>query len=555
MYVTIYLIVYGMQLRLKRRFIPWIVAHGFEFWYYYIGALACLYFLHYFQSMIPGLAKELGDLVAKGKIGEVKISNFLLLALAVLVFRTLSRLLFFYPARVQQKLLRMELMHKLESTHPSNYSSFNDGDIFQTIYNDINRLRGLVGFGLLQVGNIIIASLIFIPKIRDFNNDFLIAFSPLLGGMIFFTVTIAFFQPLMKKGMDYMAEVQNFVIESYDAKKTIKNFHAEKSFFNLFQKHSALEQHYFFISGIGKTIGIPLVRVSVGVSLIWAAYIVKTQNLGGTSLIFFSGFLFLILEPLMFLSWIGVVVSQGYAGWSRIKELTNALDKPIDLKWAENQDSFNPQLPFWDKKIQLNLQKGKWNVLAGETGCGKSFVLEKIADVLKVNEVVYSFIHQEPYLYNDNIRSNIFLGTEETPEKHDLVIKYIKCFGLDILAATAEDVLDLEVGENGKKLSGGQAKRVALIRSLVSDVDFIIWDDPFSSVDFILERQILNVLQSDSQVIGKTFILTSHRLSTVKFCDWIIMLDKEQGIIEQGNVDKLFYQESYSSEYFKKQLV
>ena len=155
-----------MQSRLKRRFIPWLIAHGFEFWHYYLGGLACLYFLHFFQSIIPGLAKELGDLVADGRIGEVKISNFLLLALAVLFFRTFSRLLFFYPARVQQKLLRMELMHKLETTHPSNYIQFNDGDIFQTVYNDINRLRGLVGFGLLQVGNIIIASMIFIPKIK-----------------------------------------------------------------------------------------------------------------------------------------------------------------------------------------------------------------------------------------------------------------------------------------------------------------------------------------------------------------------------------------------------
>jgi ABC-type multidrug transport system fused ATPase/permease subunit len=544
-----------MDYRLNRRFVPWLIAHGLEFWHYYLGALTSLYCLHHFQSIIPGLAKELGDLVAAGKISEVNISNFFLLAIAVLVFRTLSRLLFFYPARVQQKYLRMELMFRLESSHPAQYDSFNDGQIFQTIFNDINRIRGLVGFGLLQVGNIIIAATIFIPKIRDFNPDFLIAFSPLLGGMIFFTIMIAFFQPLMKKEMDLMGEVQNFIIESYDAKKTIKNFHSENAFFKLFQKHSAEEQRIFFLSGIGKTLGIPLVRACVGISLIWAAYIVKDQSLGGTALIFFSGFLFLILEPLMFLSWIGVVVSQGYAGWSRIKELVREVEDERQSDWEKQEKLFSPQLPFWKQQVDLEIQPQKWNVLVGETGCGKSFLMEKLADVFHASDKSYSFIHQEPYLYNDTIENNIFLGNERTEHKRALALKYLKCFGLDVLGTNAEAVMKLEVGENGKMLSGGQAKRVALIRSLVSEVDVIIWDDPFSSVDFILEKQILNVLQEDEILKDKTFVLTSHRLSTVKYCDWIIMLDKEKGIIEKGWISELFQRESISSEYFKKQLV
>lgn len=544
-----------MKNRLDRRFVPWLLAHAFEFWHYYIGALASLFLLHHFQSIIPSLAKQLGDLVAAGKIQEVNIWQFLLLAVEVLVFRTLSRLLFFYPARVQQKYIRMELMRKLESTHPSNYESLSDGQVFQVIQNDVNRIRGLVGFGLLQVGNIIIASLIFIPKIRDFNSDFLWAFSPLVIGIVFFTFVIALFQPLMKKEMEAMGEVQNFVIESYDAKKTIKNFHAEKSFYELFKIHSAKEQKLFFQSSLGRTFGIPVVRACVGISLIWAAFIVKEQNLGGTALIFFSGFLFLVLEPLMFLSWIGVVVSQGLAGWSRIQELNQKIINKIDNSWIDKQEPFAPNLYFWNFKIKPEIQKGKWTVLVGETGCGKSYVLQKFADILHHQKVNYSFILQEPYLYNDSIQNNIFLGLDISDEKVELAKKYIRLFGLDMLAKTIDEVLEMEVGENGKKLSGGQAKRVALIRSLIGENEVIIWDDPFSSVDFILERQILNTLKSDTLLKDKTFILTSHRLSTVRFCDWLIMLDRTKGIVEQGDIQSLFNEESVSSEYFKKQLV
>lgn len=544
-----------MNYRLNRRFVPWLLSHGLEFWHYYLGALTSLYLLHHFQSIIPMLAKDLGDLVAAGKIHEVNIWQFLLLALEVLVFRTLSRLLFFYPARVQQKYIKMELMEKLESSHPSIYEKFSDGQLFQVIQNDVNRLRGLVGFGLLQVGNIIIASIIFIPKIREFNSDFLYAFSPLLIGIIFFTVVIALFQPIMKKEMEAMGEVQNFIIESYDAKKTIKNFHAEASFFELFKMHSAKEQKLFFQSSIGRTLGIPLVRACVGTCLIWAAFIVKEQNLGGTSLIFFSGFLFLVLEPLMFLSWIGVVVSQGLAGWSRLQELNQSISQKYEMNDLTRQDPFLPQIKLWNNVISPNINQGKWNVIFGETGVGKSYLLENLANIFHAKKIGYSFISQEPYLYNDSIYNNIFLGIEVTSEKLELAKKYIKCFALDLLASNVEKVLDLEVGENGKKISGGQAKRVALIRSLVSDNEVIIWDDPFSSVDFILEKQILDVLKTDNRLKEKTFILTSHRLSTVRFCDWLIMIEKDKGISEQGDIQTLFQQESLSSEYFKKQLV
>lgn len=543
-----------MQKRLDRRFVPWLIFHGFEFWYYYVGATICLYLLHHFQSAIPALAKSLGDLVGEGKLSELNLLDFLFLAVAILFFRTLSRLLFFYPARVQQKFLRMELMEKLEETHPKAYGDVTEGDLFQTIFNDINRLRGLVGFGLLQIGNIIIAAFIFIPKIKEFNPDFVIAFSPVVVCVLIFTSIIYIFQPYMKKDMDMMGVLQNFIIESYDAKKTIKNFHSEKAFLNLFKDHSYKELKYFFISGVGKVVGIPFIRIGVGASLLWAAYIVKVQNLGGTSLIFFSGFLFLILEPLMFLSWLGIVASQGFAGWVRIKELWDKVDQKVDFSDVAKSQGPHFNSNFWEKEIQFNIKAKEWTVLIGETGSGKSYLLEKIADSLSVQKTSYSLIQQEPYLYNDTIENNIFLGLEKTQAQTDIVKKYIRIFGLDQLQGTVESVLKMEVGENGKKLSGGQQKRLALIRSLISNVDYILWDDPFSSVDFILEKQILEVLLKDKTLGDKTFVITSHRLSTVKYCDHIIYVSKN-GIEEEGTVSDLLGKVSKSSEYFKKQLV
>ncbi|MEX1099086.1 MAG: ATP-binding cassette domain-containing protein, partial [Bacteriovoracaceae bacterium] len=264
----------------------------------------------------------------------------------------------------------------------------------------------------------------------------------------------------------------------------------------------------------------------------------------------------LILEPLLFLSWIGIVTSQGYAAWGRIKKLVGSLEQDVREDWYQNYKNLDAlTLPFWGKKVNLEIKNNAWNVVIGDTGSGKSYLIDKIAELLHFSGCSYSMIRQEPYLYNDTVGNNIFLGQDANPEKMDLAKKCLLEFGLEVLAPTLEEVLSLEVGENGKKVSGGQAKRIALIRSLVSDVDVIIWDDPFSSVDLLLERQIIKTLKSDKRLRGKTFILTSHRFSTVRSCDWIIFIEKGEGVKETGSRKELLSRDSLTNEYFKKQMV
>ena len=76
-----------MLKRFDRRFVPWLCYHTLEFWYYYVGAVVCLYFLHYFQSEIPRMAQELGDMVNNNGLENIEIGQFFLLAFAILVFR------------------------------------------------------------------------------------------------------------------------------------------------------------------------------------------------------------------------------------------------------------------------------------------------------------------------------------------------------------------------------------------------------------------------------------------------------------------------------------
>jgi ATP-binding cassette subfamily B protein len=532
----------------------------FRYWPHYVLALGSLFLLHYSQSEIPFYAKKLGESLDLVQRGEFSYLPFILLALAIIIFRTASRLFFFYPARVQQRDLRDELIQFIELAHPKRYSNYSSGQMFQLLFNDFNRLRGLIGFGLLQVGNIIIAFFIFLPKITSFNSDLLLALSPFIVGVILFSATTILLQPLSKKSADASGDVQNALIESFNAKKTVKNYHAEKSIIELFNKFSDKELSYVTKYNVLQTLSSPLIKLSFGASFLWGAYLIKNSPLasngqGASALIFYSGFLYLILEPLMFLSWIGVVASAAYSGWIRLQTFARDLTQPQEKEAHLKTGGDHYICHFWGSEIAIPRNEGGWLILTGETGCGKTTLLIEMADILNAEGKRISMVHQEPYLYNASIAENIFLGAEVTPEYEEYALSLLKIFGLDSLASRDEKILSIEVGENGKKISGGQAKRLALIRSIFCRPDYLIWDDPFSSVDFIFEKDIIAQLKIHPATKNIKYILSSHRLSTVRNCDYLVLLEKNKGIIEQGMVKDLLKTGTMSSEYFSKQVV
>lgn len=551
-----------MNLRIQRRFGPWLVHHAFEFKWFYVGAFICLYVLQELQSEIPEKIRQLTQGIGDGHFGNFSVWVFVGLAIGILFFRTFSRLLFFYPARVQQKFLRMEMLELLEKVPSTRYQGRSQGQIFQILFDDINNLRAFVGFGLLQLSNLIIAAWVLIPKLNQTDAYLWPAFIPLFSSVVFSSIVTLINQNIFKKMMDKKGEVQQYIIESYEAKQTIKNFHREDNFIKGFVKASSEEMAIFFKSSIGFAFtGSSYVRIALGASLLWAAILIREHGGTTSDLVFFSGFLYLFLEPVLFMSWIAVVVSQGFAAWRRMKELYAVLAVPstdeVELKNAKvitSERDLELDLRYWDRPFELKINKSKWTVLVGETGVGKSYLLSKLATGMILKGEVVSMVQQEPYLFNDTIGENIFLGKTPDEDMRKKAKDLLHIFQLDSLAATADEVLNLEVGENGKRLSGGQMKRVALIRSLMSGAQTIVWDDPFSSIDIILERKIVSGLKQDPAFKNLTFILSSHRLTTVRLSDEVIYIEKDAGIKTRGPAETVLKEQNVSK-FFKEQLV
>lgn len=537
--------------RLDLSLIALIVRQFKEFWYYYLGALLTLFATHWIQSTLPFYAKELAEMVEEGS-AAIDIMPFVLLAVGIIVFRTSSRLLFFYPARVQQKLLRVELLERLENTSPYRFEKHSAGQLFQVLNGDLEHIRALIGFALLQIGNIIISLSVLLPKLAAFESRLVIALIPMLICSMTFTLFVVRSRKWFRLNQDRAAEVSHNLIESYTGKRTIKNYHAESSFIELFRQTSWRELEASFRSGINISVAMPLIPLGVGLSLIWGSWIIWQENLGASSLVLFSGFVFLLLEPLSFFSWIGAVFTSASTAWDRLSELVSDLRRP-SLYEGVSDDS----VEYWGARLHLPLKEGKWNVLVGNTGCGKTHLLKQLAQNARDKNIKIAYVAQEPYLYNDTLERNIFLGREVDEHSRTRALELLKLFALDFLESSPERLLSLEVGENGKRLSGGQAKRLCLIRTLMADAEMLIWDDPFSSVDLIHEKHILNELKNAPELKNKTLILSSHRLSTVKKSDLVIALEKESGIIESGATSELVHAnaKSWTYEYFQKQMV
>lgn len=530
-----------------------------EFKLYYFLGIICLIATHKIQSELPFMAKELADLVSKN-INDLRPSKFFLFALGIIVFRTSSRILFFYPARLLQKHLRTELLLKLEESTPSRFRHLSSGQLFQYLTGDIEQIRALIGFVGLQGGNFIIAMFILIPKMIAFNVHLLIALTPMLCSFIIFTYVVSRNRIYFKLTQDAQGEVQNLIMETYSGKRTIKNFNAEESFTSKFSEMSLKELYYFYKSSLGISFTLPMITFGIGLSLLWGAVIIRSQNLGASTLILFSGFIYLFMEPMSYLSWVGVVVSRSSASWDRLRNLDGVLrtvgEAEIDLENRnKDYDGLNFDLPLWANSIKLKILPAKWNVIIGKTGHGKSELLLKISEVLRRRGKSISLVAQDPYIYNDTLERNIFLGRHPSVDEREMAKVNLKILGLDYLESDLEKLLALEVGENGKRLSGGQIKRLCLVRSIMSESDVLIWDDPFSSVDLILEKEIIQSLRDQRILKNKTVILTSHRFSTVRNSDCLVYIDKDVGIIEEGDVTELLRPTTKIYEYFQKQMV
>jgi ATP-binding cassette subfamily B protein len=305
----------------------------------------------------------------------------------------------------------------------------------------------------------------------------------------------------------------------------------------------------------------------------------------------FFGYLTLLGWPMIAFGWVTNMVQRGMASWKRMLEVLvtqpTIRDADVRLK-PDARGAMRGEIEFRDltfrygdatvlEHVSARIAAGQTVALVGPTGSGKSTLIGLLArlhdpppgtvfvdgvDVrlwpLATLRGAIGFVPQEPFLFSDTLAANVAFGIDAEDGGNADGWRNERIAASSAVARLDKDVADFSngyetiVGERGITLSGGQKQRTALARALAIDPRILILDDALSAVDTYTEEEILSRLRGVMR--QRTSLIVSHRVSTVRHADQILVLDRGR-IVERGTHDELIRVGGLYAELHKKQLL
>lgn len=283
--------------------------------------------------------------------------------------------------------------------------------------------------------------------------------------------------------------------------------------------------------------------------------------------------------PVATVGWVTSIVQQAEASQKRINEFLNIVPKIKNT--AKHPTTINGDIAFKNvsftygdtniqalKNISFKINHGETLAIIGKTGSGKSTILDLISRLYDINSgditinntaikkhhlnslrTRIGYVPQDAFLFSDSIKNNIKFGKEDATDKE--VVSAAKHAQVHNNIITFNNGYDTILGERGITLSGGQKQRVSIARAIIKQPDILLFDDCLSAVDTETEEKILNNLEKVSN--NKTTIIVSHRISSAKNADKIIVLENGE-IKQQGTHESLINTDGYYKHLYLKQL-
>ncbi|MBG6128776.1 ATP-binding cassette subfamily B protein [Aquimarina sp. EL_43] len=550
-----------------------------------------------FATIVPTLVGDSVDVVEQyinkeiTDIAEVKsglIINILLIAGALLIsalFTFLMRQTFIVVSRFIEFDLKNEVFQHYEKLSLNFYKKNRTGDLMNRISEDVSRVRMYVGPAIMYSVNTITLFVVVIGYMISIAPEltlYTVTPLPILSVSIYkLSVAIHKRSTVVQ---EFLSKLTTFTQESFSGISVIKAYGLEsptqKSFTELSDKSKdknldlAKVQALFF----------PLMVLLIGFSNILVIYIGGKQFIDGTIqdlgvIVEFIIFVNMLTWPVATVGWVSSIVQQAEASQVRINEflsqepeITNTVTQKTPITGNINFD--NVSFTYDDtnitalKNISFEVKNGETIGIIGKTGSGKSTILDLIGRLYDVSSgeiridgvplknlnltdlrESIGYVPQDAFLFSDSIQNNIKFGNENATD--DQVYEAAKNAVVHKNIIGFSKGYDTVLGERGITLSGGQKQRVSIARAILKNPPVLLFDDCLSAVDTETEEEILNNLHKISK--NKTTFIVSHRVSTAKNANKIIVLEDGE-IIQQGSHNQLISTEGYYKDLYLKQL-
>ena len=471
--------------------------------------------------------------------------------------------------------LKNEIYQQYQALSISFYKKNKTGDLMNRISEDVSRVRMYLGPALMYAINIFVLFLLVISKMLSISTTLTIY---VLLPLPILAVSVYFVSSTMNKRSEkvqaQLSDITNVAQETFSGIKIIKSFSNEDNalevFMNSCKSYTKRQLELVKIEALF----FPLIISMIGVSSVLTVYIGGLESFNGNistgNIAEFIIYVNMLAWPVASIGWITSLVQRSAASQERINDfllLTSDIENntsehtPVegDIVFNEVNLSYTDTNIQALKNISFTLKEGNTLGIFGKTGSGKSTIANLVCRLYDTSSGSISFektniknlnlnslrtaigyIPQDGYLFSGTIRENIAFSSD-TIDNQKILEAAKKADILDEINNFKEG-LDTIIGERGVQLSGGQRQRLAIARTFYKNPSLYIFDDCLSAIDATKEQRILKQLKVESK--AKSSIIISHRISTLKDADKIIVLDNGE-ITESGSHIELLSQEGF----------
>ena len=491
------------------------------------------------------------------------------------VFTFIMRQMLINVSRFIEFDLKNEIYNKYQTLSFDFYKNNRTGDLMNRISEDVSKVRMYIGPAIMYTINTIALFTIVItyminvaPKLTMYTLIPL----PVLSYIIYkISIVINFKSKIVQ---EYLSKLTTYTQESFSGVKIIKTYTIEKNINNGLaelasssrSKNMSLvkTQAWFF----------PLMILLIGISNILVVFIGGNQYMNNEIelgvLAEFIIYVNMLTWPVATVGWVTSIVQQAEASQKRINQFLNTKSSIVNK--SKIQKSLNGKIEYKkvdftypeteinaSKNISFCVEKGESLAIMGDIGSGKSTILELLCriydpisgeiliDGFNLKEIGFNelrdsigYVPQSTFLFSETIEKNIKFGKEKATKTDLENAAKNACIFDDIVSF--KDGFNTLLGERGVNLSGGQKQRIAIARAIIKKPKILILDDSLSAVDTETEEKILSNISRISKNI--TLIIATHRISSAKKCDKILVLENGK-VIEYGTHNKLVKNKEY----------